>query len=121
MAKKILIVDDDPAILDATQMLLELEGFVVQAALKAETVYGVDYGSIDLILLDIWLSGHDGLEICKYLKKNPKTQTIPIIMVSASGEVQKATKEAGADDFLAKPYEIDDLVEKIKKNLKKVS
>lgn len=113
--KKILIADDDPAILDATKMLLELEGYTVDTTVDGETIYKMEKEYPDVLLLDIWMSGQDGREICKYLKKNPLTQSIPIIMVSASRDIMTSAKESGADDFLAKPFEMDELLSKLKK------
>jgi CheY-like chemotaxis protein len=71
----------------------------------------------DLLLLDIWMSGIDGRDICKELKQKENTKKIPIVLISASREIERSALEAGADDFLAKPFEIDDLLEKIEKHL----
>jgi DNA-binding response OmpR family regulator len=61
------------------------------------------------------MSGQDGRDIAKYFKGNKTTSKIPIIMVSASKDIEKSAKEAGADDFLAKPFEMDELLTKITK------
>ena len=58
----------------------------------------------DLLLLDIWMSGTDGLDICKQLKQNTATQHIPIVLLSASREIEKSALDAGANDFLSKPF-----------------
>lgn len=118
MKKKILIADDDPAITDALQMMLELEGYKVDITMSGETIYRMDKKYPDVLLLDIWMSGEDDREICKYLKQNPLTQHIPIIMISASKDVEKSAKSAGANDFVAKPFEMEELLKKIKKCLK---
>lgn len=118
MSKKILVADDDPAIVDSIQMILEDEGYEVDTTVNGEAVYKMEKDYPHLLLLDIWMSGQDGREICKYLKKNPHTKHIPIVMISASREIEKSAKESGADDFLAKPFDIDDLLEKVKKNLR---
>src|SRR5581483_10219711 len=95
MAKKILIADDDPSICDSLKMMLELEGYIVDTTVDGETIYKMEQEYPDLLLLDIWMNGQDGREICKYLKKEPHTKDIPIIMLSASRDVQKSAEEAG--------------------------
>ncbi len=119
MKKKILVADDDPAIVDSIQLMLELEGYEVDTTVYGETIYNMEKVYPDVLLLDIWMSGQDGREICKFLKKNPSTKHIPIIMISASRDVGKSAKEAGADDFIAKPFEMEELLEKVKTTLDK--
>ncbi len=113
--KNILVADDDPAILDAVKMILEDENYKVITTVNGETARKV-YGDLpDLILLDIWMSGMDGRDVCKHLKGQKKTQHIPIVMISANKDTQKIAMDAGADDFLAKPFEIDELLKKVEK------
>jgi CheY-like chemotaxis protein len=113
--KKILVADDDPAICDAVQFMLEEEGYEVDTTVNGETIYKMEKNYPDVLLLDIWMSGQDGREICKYLKNKESTKRIPIIMVSASRDIEESAKEAGANDFLAKPFKMDDLLSKIAK------
>ena len=115
MSKMILVVDDDAAILDSIKMILELENYIVQTSKEGETIYKMKNDYPDLLLLDIWMSGQDGRDVCKYLKQNPLTKNIPIIMVSASRDIMQSAKEAGADDFITKPFEIDELLSKVAK------
>lgn len=115
--KKILIADDDAAICDSVCMVLEEEGYIVSSTLDGKTVRNMKVNFPDLLLLDIWMSGEDGREICKKLKSQKVTNHIPIIMLSASRDIVNSAKEAGADDFLSKPFKIDDLLEKIEKYL----
>lgn len=117
---KILVADDDPAICDAMQLMLEEEGYIVITTVDGETIYKMEKEFPDLLLLDIWMSGQDGREICRYLKKKELTKNIPIIMVSASRDIEKSAKEAGADDFLAKPFKMDDLLHKVAMHTRKV-
>jgi CheY-like chemotaxis protein len=116
--KKILVADDDPAIVDAIQMMLELEGYEVDTTVNGATIYKMEKEYPDLLLLDIWMSGQDGREVCKYLKKNPATKHIPIILVSASRDVAQSAKDAGADDFIEKPFQMDDLLKTVAKHVK---
>lgn len=116
--KRIMIADDDWAILDALKMLLEDEGYSICTSSDGETVNKVRREHPDLILLDIWMSGEDGREIAKELKQKQITRDIPIIMISASKDVDQSALEAGADDFLAKPFEIDELLTIVNKHIR---
>lgn len=112
-SKRVLVADDDPAIVDSMQMMLEMEGFEVNTIVDGEMIYKME-NYPDVMLLDIWMSGQDGREICKYLKNDPKTSHIPVIMISASRDVKESAKKAGADDFIAKPFEMEELVNKVR-------
>lgn len=108
-----MIADDDPAILDSVGLLLEFEGYEVQTTPDATTLLKMETGFPDLLLLDIWMSGTDGRDICKHLKKQKLTSNLPIVLISASREIEQSALEAGANDFLAKPFELHDLIKKI--------
>ncbi len=110
----ILVAEDDPAIADAMTMILETEGYSVRTTDDTKVVRALSAPLPDLILLDIWLSGADGRDVCKYLKGKKSTAALPIIMVSASRDVKESAKAAGADDFIAKPFEMDELLSKVK-------
>ncbi len=110
MSKKILLVEDDEGILDAIKMTLEIEGYEVKTIVDGTEVYNLREGLPDLLLLDVWLSGIDGRTICRHLKSQEWTQNMPIILMSASRDTERAAREAGADDFLAKPFELEDLI-----------
>lgn len=114
LKKRILIADDDPSILDALQMMLEDAGYEVYTTVDGETVGIMFEQSPDLLLLDIWMSGQDGRDICKALKSQSTTNKIPIIMISANRDTEEISLEAGADDFITKPFEMDYLLEKVK-------
>ena len=114
--KKIMIADDDAAIVDVMELILSFEGYEVKSTMKGETLLEIKDNFPDLILLDIWLSGWDGREICKKLKQNTDSNTI-IILTSASKDIELAAIESGADDFIAKPFDIDYLIRKVKKHL----
>lgn len=113
--KTILVADDDPAILDSIQIILEDEGYEVLTTVNGETVGKMFEEQPDLLLLDIWMSGQDGRDICKALKSQDTTRHIPIIMISANKDTEEMSKIAGANDFISKPFEIDELLNKVKK------
>ncbi|WP_205771905.1 response regulator [Mucilaginibacter terrenus] len=111
--KKIMIADDDPGIVDAVEMLLEFEGYKVTSTLDGAAVLNLKDDLPDLLLLDIWMSGEDGREICRQLKSRDETRNMPVLMISASRGIKESAFAAGADDFLAKPFEMNDLLQKI--------
>lgn len=111
--KNILIADDDASIVDALGYLLEDEGYAVAKVTNADILASAQRELPALILLDIWMSGQDGRAICRSLKHHPTTAHIPILMVSAHHDGPAIAREAGADDFLSKPFEIDDLLAKV--------
>lgn len=114
IAKRILIVDDEPDILEFLEVVLEEEGYTVVASDKAEYLEQLHNGGLPhLILVDVLLSGKDGREIVKYLKSQEETKAIPIIMFSAHPSAEQTALKAGAEDFLAKPFDIDVLLAKI--------
>ena len=117
-AKKILVVDDDPDILDALQFMLEDAGYEVTTTEKgdyAENLHDTNGGLPDVIILDVLLSGKDGRLICQRLKDQEETRHIPIIMISAHPNARQSVKAVGADDFVAKPFDMDELLAKIAK------
>jgi DNA-binding response OmpR family regulator len=115
--KKVMIADDDAGIVDFLSILLEYEGYEVSSTLNGATLLTLDKEFPDIILLDIWMSGIDGRDVCKHLKQKEDTKKIPIIMISASNDIERSAFDAGADDFLAKPFDMDELLKKIESKL----
>ena len=113
----ILIADDDPAILDAMKMILELYGFRVETIADGLIIPKLMTLKPKLLFLDICMSGVDGRDVCKEIKELDATKDIPVVMVSASCDLIKTVKAAGADDYLAKPFEMQDLLSKVNKYL----
>ena len=112
--KKILVVDDEPDILEFLQIILQEEGYTVMTTDKGEYVEKLHDGGLpDLILLDVLLSGKDGRDIVKHLKSQDETRHIPVIMFSAHPSAEETARACGAEDFVAKPFEIDVLLAKI--------
>jgi len=112
--KKLLVVDDEPDILEFLSVILEEVGYAVITSDKGEFLEQLHNGGLpDLILVDVLLSGKDGREIVKYLKRQEETKHIPVIMFSAHPSAEDTAREAGAEDFVAKPFEIDLLLTKI--------
>ena len=111
---RVLVIDDNLDILHLVQMILKSHGFEVLVSPKGEDVLAYTENFCpQVILLDVFLSGHDGREICRELKENPKTKDIPIIMFSAHTKWEEIIKQCNADDFIAKPFEVNELVQKV--------
>ena len=120
---RILIVDDDKDLLDVVESLLIQKGFDVKTTTNWEDgADAINSFHPQIILLDVFLSGIDGLEICKKVKATPETAHIPIIIFSGYPRVAETViYEYGADDFITKPFEVNDLVSKIHAVLNKRS
>jgi DNA-binding response OmpR family regulator len=110
MRKHILIVDDDASIGDILQMMLEDAGYTVEVQISGQNIHTMQEPFPDLLFLDIRVSGMDGRAICQYLKSQDATRHIPIILLSANKDTRHMAQDAGADDFLTKPFEMQDLL-----------
>ena len=119
---KILVVDDDSGIGEMLKTLLEFYGFrVVVTEQPEETEEIILNKKIDLVMLDMLISGVNGTDVCARLRENKATANIPVLMMSALHDAGEKCRNAGANDFIAKPFEMDDLIEKIDKVLKQQS
>jgi len=115
---KILVVDDDVDILSVMEILLTMKGFEVEVIAKGENIFPkIESFKPDLILLDVLISGFDGRSICRKLKENVETQQIPVIMFSAHPGAAATIAEYGANDFIAKPFDVTNLLAKVNAQL----
>jgi DNA-binding response OmpR family regulator len=122
MAKKILIIEDDPAISRLVDYSLRHEGYeVITAANGLEGIRKAHNEAPDLIILDVMLPGMDGFEICHRLRSEPDTAQLLILMFSAKAqEIDKNTGlKVGADDYLPKPAAPAEIVSRVAKLLEK--
>ncbi len=122
MAKKILLVDDEPDIISMLKLRLEASGYDVITAADGNIAYDKAKSELpDLVILDLMLPGMDGYQVCRLLKFNEKYRHIPIIMLTAKS--QKDDKDwgqkVGADFYLTKPFDAAELLNKIKELLDK--
>lgn len=117
MAKKILIVDDEPDLLKVVVFRVRNSGYEVLTACDGkEALAMIEKEAPDLIFLDLRLPVIDGIEVCKKIKGSDKFKCIPVVLFTASiGHIDEKFKESGADDYFLKPFESGDLLEKIKK------
>jgi two-component system, OmpR family, alkaline phosphatase synthesis response regulator PhoP len=123
MAKEhILVVDDEEDILELVRYNLVKEGYrVTMVASGEEALKSARTAQPDILLLDLMLPGVDGLEVCRFLKQDPKTQHIPIIMLSAKGEEADIVTglELGAADYITKPFSPKVLVARLRAVLRR--
>jgi CheY-like chemotaxis protein len=110
MNKRVLILDDDIDILQICTIVLKKKGFDVQTLNNSSQVVGqVRTYRPDVILMDNWIPGPGGIEATRLLKLDPDTQGIPVIFFSANSNVTQLAREARADYFLQKPFDITEL------------
>lgn len=107
--KKILVIDDNSGILFVMKKALELKGYDVHLSDTFSGVEDVKKIFPDLIYLDISLAGQDGREVAKKLKGDDRTKNIPIVILTAYPNANELAKEAGANDYLSKPFELENL------------
>ncbi|MCG8458483.1 MAG: response regulator transcription factor [Holophagales bacterium] len=122
--QKIVVVEDEPDILEVIEYNLSREGYqVIAASTGDEGLEATRRQAPDLILLDLLLPGLDGLEVCRKLKMDPVTQRVPIIMVSAKGEESDIVLGlgVGADDYITKPFRPKELIARVKAVLRRGS
>lgn len=110
--KTIVLVEDDLAIQDAMQLIFYEPEYQLFVCSNAEEVLSGSVLLPDIYLIDKQLSGFDGLELCRILKSEEKTKAIPIIILSASTNLQQSALQAGADCAVEKPFKIEFLQEK---------
>lgn len=108
--KKIMVVDDDPAILEVMRLILEMENYEVLTSYTGSSLLNPDAELPDLLLLDIWMPEIDGKTLCKELKSLDRTKNLPIVIISAIKNIEEESIEAGADAYLAKPFDVKDLL-----------
>lgn len=110
---QVLLVDDQPGVLDMLGLFFDRAGFAVEKATNGqEALEKVKNVRPDIVVLDVMMPGMSGIEVCRHLRSQPITSQIPIIMLSAKGEVDDklAGFEAGADDYVSKPVARQELL-----------
>jgi two-component system alkaline phosphatase synthesis response regulator PhoP len=120
--QKILIVDDELDALTALKRALEADNYnVVEASDGLSAIEKVKTEKPDVVLLDLMMPEMDGIEACKHLKSDPKYKHIPIIMLTAKGEIDNKIEgiEMGADDYVTKPFNLHELKARIKMVLRR--
>lgn len=114
MSKKILIFDDDTAILEVISIVFEENGFQVEISETSHDILDkVAQFKPDIILMDNWIPNIGGVEATKLLKSHEEFKNIPVIYVTANNDIVALAKQAQADDYVAKPFDLDDLEAKV--------
>ena len=122
---RILVVDDEPAVRDALRRALQLEGYKVELAgdgleaLDRLSGNGVDAAGVDAVVLDVSMPRLDGLEACRRLRKDG--HSLPVLMLTARDEVSDrvAGLDAGADDYVVKPFALEELLARLRALLRR--
>ena len=120
MTQKILIIDDEKDIVETLQFTLEVEGYQCQTAFDGEEGLRLAKEiSPDLIILDVMMPKMNGYKICRLLKYDNAYKNIPIIMLTARSQAEDKSigEETGANEYLTKPFELDEVLEKVKNYL----
>ena len=118
--RRVLVVDDDPEIVTFLATLLELEGIDSTVATSAAAALEkLEHTVPHLVLLDIAMPDRDGLDLCRALKKDPRTRNVPVFVVSArpGKDVVERALAAGAEEFIRKPFENQELIARIRVRL----
>lgn len=114
MRNKILVIEDEPIIGEMMCILLEMEGYKVislsDTGLARRTLQAHE---VALVILDVNLTGENGPSMCRYIKDDPELRQIPVILVSGHSDLEQIKEECGADDFIAKPFDMNHFVDKV--------
>jgi len=120
--RQVLVIDDEKDIVETISYNLEKEGYKVSKSYDGMNGFeAVQKKMPDIVILDLMLPGMTGIEVCKAMKADPKTASIPIIMLTAKGEETDKIVglEVGADDYMTKPFSIRELSARIRTVLKR--
>jgi CheY-like chemotaxis protein len=115
--KKIIMVDDDADILDVFKIVFERAGYDITIFDKPDALFNNQFDEPDIFIIDKQLSGADGLEVCRFLKRRQPKKDTPVIIFSATPRMSTLAQEAGADDFLEKPFKTKALLDMVQKHL----
>ncbi len=115
MQKNVLIIEDDPDILDMMTYILQDEGFRVICSMETVSIAYVRELDPALILLDNRLADGFGRDLCLKLKADPATRHYPVVMVSAVNHLAQVAEDSRADGYLNKPFDLEELVETVRR------
>lgn len=119
LVSTILVVDDDEVNLELAEMIIDAKlGYnVLRASSGRQALEVLTQNKVDLILLDVMMPGLDGMQTLQMIRDNPKTKDIPVILLTAAGDVMTVVKgsKLGIKDYIKKPFDSDDLVDRILK------
>ena len=117
MKKKVVLIQDNEDILDIMEQVLEEEGFDVTPSLTTEPIDKIDEIEPDVVIVDDHIKGNKkGSQVIEELKSDAETEDVSAVLTSTSPDVPKKAKECRADDYIEKPFDIDHMIEVVKKN-----
>lgn len=115
-AARILVIDDEEDVVQILRTILTEAGYPVVTGRDVTAVYEIEKDPPALLLIDNWLSGgKTGHDICLQLKQDARTSGIPVILISATQKLDETARRCGADDFICKPFELEELLVKVRK------
>lgn len=115
------MIDDDPSILDIFKIVFERAGYTIQVFNNPALVLKNEFEEPDVFIIDKQLSGADGADVCRFLKQRQPKKNTPVIIFSASTRLHNYAKDAGADDFLEKPFKTKELLNMVERLTEKAS
>ncbi|SFT77117.1 Response regulator receiver domain-containing protein [Chryseobacterium formosense] len=114
--KTIFIVEDETGIRDALQLLLSFENYDVRSFATVKAFNNRDQSSVpDLFIMDVRLPDGLGTDLCNQIKEDEKTANIPVMIISAHAKADEVINSCKADEFISKPFDIDDVITKIER------
>ncbi|KFF11307.1 hypothetical protein IW15_16285 [Chryseobacterium soli] len=117
MKKKVVLIQDNEDILDIMEQVLEDEGFDVTPSLTTEPIDKIDEIEPDVVIVDDHIKGNKkGSQVIEELKSDAETEDVSAVLTSTSPDVPKKAKECKADDYIEKPFDIDHMIDVVKKN-----
>jgi len=117
-SKKIMICDDDPGILEVLEMMLEIEGYTVfTESNSTNLIKEITTVLPDLLLMDLWMPVLSGNQLLHTIRSTKELENLPVIILSASVDGNDIATNAGANAFIAKPFDLDDITLKIQEIL----
>lgn len=118
-AKKIMVCDDDQGVLDVIEMMLDSSGYTAFTEINSTNLISeIKKNQPDLILLDLWMPVLSGDQVVRAIRADQNISHLPVIILSASRDGDDIAMEAGADAFLSKPFDMDELIDTIEDLLK---
>ena len=109
----VMIIDDDEEILQIVSHILKNAGYTVRIGRDVHDLYEIEKNPPNLLLVDNWLEGKTGHDICYHLKTTPKTADIPVVLISATVNLAKTAESCRADGYISKPFDVEELLAKV--------
>ena len=111
----ILVVDDDQDIGTMLKMMLEYKGYAVTVINRADQTHEIlSCNKIDLVILDMLIANIYGTDVCMQIRKNIATAHLPVLMISALPDARQDCIKAGANDFISKPFDMQEILSKVR-------